>query len=87
MRKRLHAALKAYFRAELLKARTSLDLAQEEMAHLLDVSVRAYVALEGGKSCCGLITFLLFLHRGCPDPLSFLMGLFNMIELSEQSIA
>lgn len=63
MRKQFLAAFKAYFRAELLKTRNALGLTQEEMAHRLHVSTRAYTALEGGRSCCGLVTFLIYLCR------------------------
>ena len=44
--------LKAHLRAELLHTRTALRESQEKMAERLGISVRAYVDLERGKSCC-----------------------------------
>ena len=45
--------LKAHLRAELLHTRTALRLG---------ISVRAYVDLERGKSCCSLVTYLFYLR-------------------------
>lgn len=80
MRRHLYAATKAYIRAELLRARNILNLTQEEMACRMEMSTRAYVALEGGKSCCGLLTFLFFLCRCCPDTQAFLSGLLALFK-------
>lgn len=78
MRKDLYFLIKDYFRNELLKTRGAKT--QEEMAASLCMSVRAYSDLERGKSCCGLITLLLYLVRGCPDREAFLNGLFTILE-------
>ena len=46
------------------------------------MSTRGYVALESDKSCCSLITVLLFLDRCCPDRSAFLAGLSNVLKTS-----
>lgn len=83
MRKKLYNDLKVYFRGELLRCRAALNITQEEMAHRLLLSTRAYSDLESGKSCCSLLTAVLFLSRCCPDRTAFLDGLFNILESSE----
>jgi len=75
MRKKLSDILKRFLREQLLQARDQLHYTQEEMAHLLLMSTRSYASLESGESCCGIITFLLFLMRCCPDPIELLVKL------------
>ncbi len=76
MRTDFHDIFKNYFRSQLLQARGKA-FTQERAASVLYMSVRAYAALEGGESCCGLITFLLFLRFICPNREVFLEGLFQ----------
>ena len=76
MREQFHDIFRNYFRSQLLQSRGDA-FTQERAAAVLHMSVRAYAALEGGESCCGLITFLLFLRFICPDRESFLEGLFQ----------
>lgn len=83
MREQYRDVIKTYFRAELLKTRHKLAYSQEEMAYCLAMSTRAYVALEGGRSCCGLLTFIIFLCRCCLDKQAFLAGLFALFEDSD----
>lgn len=79
MRKQLRIAVKEYCRKEFLNTREKMNISQEEMAHNLFMSTRAYVSLEGGKSCCSLITLIFFLQR-CPvDPADFILGIINSI--------
>ena len=87
MRKCLYNTLKHCIRSELLKTRSILNLTQEEMARWLIMSTRAYASLEGGKSCCGLFTFLLFLYHCCPDRLAFLENLFIRLHFPEMDVA
>lgn len=86
MKSQIHAAVKDYIRGELLTTRSFLNICQEEMAHRLLMSTRAYVSLEGGKSCCSLITMLLFLSRCCIDQQAFLDGLFAILDSVESMI-
>lgn len=44
-KKKLYNDLKAYLRGELLKCRAALNIPQEEMAHRLLMSTRAYSAM------------------------------------------
>lgn len=83
MKKHFYNKLKAYMRCELLKTRERLNINQEEMAHRLLISSRAYASLEGGKSCCSLLTVVLFISRCCIDRQYFLDGLISVLELSE----
>lgn len=75
MRKRFQTIVQTAFRSELLKTRHELSFTQEEMAHLLFMSTRSYASIEAGCSCCGLITFLIFLTHYCFDPIDFLIRL------------
>ena len=71
--------IKKYCREAFLKTRDEMCITQEEMAHLLMMSTRAYVSLESGKSCCSLCTFIRFL-KCCPiDSDSFICGLLEII--------
>lgn len=47
MKIQIHEAVKDYIRGELLITRSLLNICQEEMAHRLLMSTRAYVSLEG----------------------------------------
>lgn len=87
MRNQLYVALKHFLRCELLKSRTALNLSQESMAHILSMSTRAYTDLESGKTCCGLITFLLFLRHCCADRQAFLNKLFDLPDSFESRVA
>ena len=85
MREQLRFPLMRYFRSELLKTRGALDMSQEEMAHILAMSVRNYTDLEGGKTCFGLITLLFFLRRCCMDPRAFMDGLLALLDAMDNS--
>ena len=87
MKKNFYKAMKAYLRKELLLCRAALKISQEEMAHRLLISVRAYASLEAGKSCCSLITVALFLRRCCPDRCAFIDGLLAIFEPAESDVA
>ena len=82
-KKKLYNDLKACLRGELLRCRAALNIPQEEMAHRLLMSTRAYSALESGKSCCSLITAFLFFSRCCLDQAAFLDGILRILEPSE----
>ncbi len=86
MRKHLYFVLKSEFRSELLKTRTLLGLTQEKMAALLYMSPRAYSALESGKFCCSVLTFLFFLIH-CPYREEFLNNLISLLSQAGEEIA
>lgn len=83
MKQKLYKDLKAYLRAELLTCRAELNISQEEMAHRLLMSTRGYAALESGKSCCSLITAVLFLSRCCTNRPAFLEGMIKVLDASD----
>ena len=86
MKQYFYVQMKAYLRSQLLTTRECLQISQAEMAHRLLMSVRAYVALESGQSCCSLITVLLFLSRCCSDRENFIEGLLRIFEVPETEI-
>lgn len=67
MKKLFLKEIKAYLRTSILRTRAALGITQEEMAHRLLLSTRAYAKLEAGGACCSLATTLIFLSRCCPD--------------------
>lgn len=85
MRKLCRSVFQSYFRRQLLMARGTIT--QERMAPLLDMSTRAYAALETGESCCGLLTLLIFLRYFCPDRNAFFELFFAELERAEHEAA
>lgn len=83
MKKQLLRSIKAYLRTALLQSRTALGISQEEMARHLLMSSRAYASLESGKSCCSLITVLLFLTCCYTDRQAFIDGLLKIFDSVE----
>lgn len=83
MRNCIYSEFKNYFRSVLLETRATLGITQEQMAARLLMSPRNYAGLESGKSCCGTVTFLLFLFRCCPDRNAFLSRLSALLEQIE----
>ena len=72
MRNRYTQVLSAFFRHKLFPTRiTLLDITQEEMAHHIGMSKRAYVDLENGKTACSAVTPALFFAFVCIDPIAF----------------
>lgn len=72
MRNRYKQVLSAFFRHKLFQTRiTLLDITQEEMAHRIGISTRAYVNLENGKTTCSAVTLALFFAFVCIDPIAF----------------
>ena len=72
MRNRYKLVLAAFFRHKLFQTRvTLLDITQEEMAHRIGISTRAYVDLENGKTTCSAVTLAQFLSFVCVDPIAF----------------
>ena len=61
--------------------RAALDISQEEMASRLEVATRAYINLEHGGSCCGVLTLALFLVYIYDDATVFLDELRNAFEV------
>lgn len=86
MRKYIREAYKNYVRCELLKTRAAKGISQERMAAILDMSGRAYTALESGKSCWSHITFALYLTRCCLDKDAFIAGLSDVLDKAEKEI-
>lgn len=52
--------LKRYLKNELSVKRAELGLTQEQMAEVLNISLRSYSDLEHGKYCCSLSSFVYY---------------------------
>ena len=52
MRTLLHQKIKHYMRCQLLTARQTVDISQDNMAGILGMSTRSYTKLESGENCC-----------------------------------
>lgn len=50
------------------------------MAARLLMSTRAYAKPEAGRTCCSLLTSLIFLSRCCTDRRAFLEGLLDLLD-------
>lgn len=75
MREHYHNELRKFFRGKLLSTRGDLNLTQEKMAELLEISIRNYAELESGHNCCNALTLVLFLIYCYPDAEQFLKEL------------
>lgn len=80
MKKELNEALKSAMREEFLKSRQEMDLSQDLFSARLYISERSYVNLEGGKSLCSFVTFLIFVARCHPDPVGMLARLVTIVD-------
>lgn len=85
MKEEFRKALIDYFRTTLLQ--TKGDKTQEEMAELLDMSLRAYQKLEAGETCCSLYTLWRYLLKVCQDHQAFLFGLFHLLDEFDKAMA
>ena len=88
MKTQLRKAVARYMRAELLKTRNQLELSQEAMGAKLGISTRAYRNLESGRSCCSMMTLLMYCLECCPNRRDFMKGLeetVNSVKLDEFS--
>ena len=57
------------------------------MAELLAMDDRSYADLEHGKSCCSAVTLGLYLAYACDDPVEFVKGLRQAIEMNNHDVA
>ena len=87
MRKLCHKTLKIYFCACLTRARRTRGHTQSKMAELLAMDDRSYADLEHGKSCCSAVTLGLYLAYACDDPVEFVKGLRQAIEMNNHDVA
>ena len=87
MRTLLHRKMKHCIRCRILTTRQTMNISQDSMAGILDMSTRAYTKLESGENCCSLVTFILFLRFCCPDINAFMAELFELIDELADSAA
>ena len=89
MKKQFRKALICYFRTALLQARSSKT--QEEMAEILDMSLRAYQKLEAGVTSCSIYTFWRFWVYVCAEQDTFsdtfLSDFFNIMDPIDKTVA
>lgn len=72
MREFINEILKSRMSIYLLQKREHLEKTQENMAELLEMSLRGYSKLEYGEVRCGTETFLLILFLLTGDQTEFL---------------
>ncbi len=80
MRKECQKVLKKQFHIHLIRSRDRLGITQSQMACRLHMACRSYIELDHGTSCCGGLTFMLYLIYICADPIGFLVELQYAIE-------
>ena len=85
MREEYHNKLKRFFRNKLLLRRGELNLTQEQMSEKLQISLRNYVNLEGGKNTANSLTLVLYLIYCCPDAKQFLNELKELYESNPET--
>ena len=85
MRKQFRKAWIDYFRIALLQARVSKT--QEEMAEILDISLRAYQKLETGTTSCSIYTFWRFWVYVCADRKAFIVGFSHILDDIDETAA
>ncbi|MBQ2888267.1 MAG: helix-turn-helix transcriptional regulator [Firmicutes bacterium] len=83
MRKQFRKAMIRYFRIALLQERANKT--QEEMAEILDISIRAYQKLEAGITSCSIYTFWRFWVYVCTDRKAFLSGFFHVMDSIDEA--
>lgn len=67
MRKTYNNQLKAICHNHIVSERVENNLSQTKMAEILMMDLRSYADIESGKSCCSLLTFILFVIFFCID--------------------
>lgn len=87
MRKIIIESIKQYIRSELINVRKTQNLTQAQMAEKLEISERAYTSLESGKSCCNIITFILFLTFCVKDKENFINTICKICEDIQEDVA
>lgn len=67
MRSKYTEQLKAICRKHIVSVRLSNKISQAKMSEMLMMDLRSYADIENGKSCCSLLTFILFVICFCID--------------------
>lgn len=67
MRVTYYNQLKSICHAHIVFEREKNKLSQSQMAEILMMDLRSYSDIESGKSCCSLLTFMLFIICFCID--------------------
>lgn len=71
--------VKHFMMLEFRNVRVELNVSQEKMSELLDISVRSYSDLENGKYMCSCNTLINYLVKCVDDPVSFFKRLAQVI--------
>ena len=86
MRATYKSILKQYFCNHAYRTRADLDISQVKMAELLELTERAYVYIESGKTCCNETTLAIYLTSVCDDPGGFLEGLHYAFDAAKNPV-
>lgn len=63
----------------MLQTHYEFNFSQKQMGSLLEMDPRSYADIESMANGCGLVTFLLYLFRACPNGPAFLLELHDKI--------
>ena len=80
MRDIYYILIRKHFSRAISELREQQELTQAEMAERLCMDERSYVNLDHGKSCCGVVTLVLFLINECPNVEVFLRELRDIFD-------
>lgn len=58
---------KEFLRKEIIRNAKEQNLTDEQVAEMLDISVRSYYYIKSGKNNCSSTTLFMYLIRICPD--------------------
>lgn len=79
MKSENHIIIKEFLINEITTTAKEKNLTDEQIAELLDISVRAYYYIKSGKNNCSTVTLLQYLIRVCPDVDNFLNRIKTLI--------
>lgn len=80
MRNTYYILIRKHFSRTISELREQLDLTHAEMAERLCMDERSYADLDQGKSCCSVVTLVLFLLYECQDVDVFLKELQDVFD-------
>lgn len=79
MKSENHIIIKEFLINEITTTAKEKNLTDEQIAELLDISVRAYYYIKSGKNTCSTITLLQYLVKVCPNVENFIDKVKNLI--------
>ena len=87
MRKTYNEILKVLCHDRIVSARIENSLTQAQMAEFLIMDLRSYANIENGRSCCSLLTFVLYLIYFCSDVTDFIKDIQISFDDAKHNVA